>query len=133
MFSTIKIFRIPKNIDLREKWIQNISQANNEQYCGNGSVCISHFVPDQIQIKNNKSELLAGAIPTQFLIEVIDAAKEDTEENEFEATDLNEKMLRERLDFEIKEYKLNNTIKQQSNEISDLKEKLVKSNATTKS
>lgn len=74
---TIRMFRIPKEINLKEKWLENIKGANNETYSGNGFVCIQHFKEEQLKIKNNKCELLKAAVPTEFFVEPIEHEDSD--------------------------------------------------------
>lgn len=127
---------------MKSKWIETIRKANNDDYSGNGFVCNQHFLPEQIEIKKNKAKLSKDAFPTEFWVECIDiieekmeiiehgAVEKQTENIEFEANELRRKMLAQRLNFEVREYKLNDIIKKQSNEIFDLKNELEKSQAT---
>lgn len=131
----IRMFRIPsKNIDLKKKWVKNISEANNEAYLGNGLVCIRHFTEDQIKFKKDKPELVDQAIPTEFFVELIEADECDdidenhaTEEKNENVEEESMKFLRYRMNFEVERYKLNDVIKKQLTEINDLKKKLADS------
>lgn len=99
-------------------------------------VCIQHFLPEQIKMKKNKPVLLNNAIPTEFLIECIDIVDDEIVDNEivddeiedaeFVHEDLYNKILRQRLNFEIREHNYIDTIKKQSNKINELTEKLRK-------
>lgn len=123
----IKMFRIPqKNFDLKNEWLRNIREANHDDYDGNGLVCIKHFPAEKIQMKKNKPELMNNAVPTEFHTEdgiELENNMRRMEDTEFE-DGTQQRMLKMRLNFEIKEHKLTDTIKKQSNEIDELRTEL---------
>lgn len=95
-------------------------------------MCSLHFPPEQIQTNKSRSRLLHNTIPTEFWVECIDVVENHDENTKCEhscAESHRKKMLRERLNNEIREHKLNDTIKHQSNKIDDLNTKLAQKTA----
>lgn len=128
----IKMFRIPKHTDSKNEWLKIIREVNNDDYDGNGLVCIEHFLPGKIRIRGDRTNLIDNAVPTEFRTEFRlepENSMRQTENNNNFDDELRKRVLKMRLNFEIKEYKFNDTIKKQSNEISKLKTKLATSQA----
>lgn len=110
-------FRLPNHVETKQKWIDAIKQANNDNYRGGGLVCCRHFSPDEILGIGRMSKLINGSIPSIFLVEMIqmdeDMAEEDMvkecddcENLKSEISELKAKLTKFSLDSGIQEMKM---------------------------
>lgn len=54
-------------MELQKKWIEVIRARNNDEYSGDGLVCMLHFSSDDIYTKGGRKRLKQDSIPSIFL------------------------------------------------------------------
>lgn len=73
-FKSIYSYRFPSDPEIKKKWIDTIRDANNCEFSGteNQYVCSLHFLEDAIHLVRGKVQLVEGAVPTEFWVEILD-------------------------------------------------------------
>lgn len=69
---------------MKEKWVQTIRAANNDNYEGGGFICQQHFASEDIMHISNQKRLRKGSIPSVFLVEIVETTGSTTIETEHE-------------------------------------------------
>lgn len=132
-------------MDTKQKWIDSIRDANNSNCNGTETnyVCSLHFSDDAFESKNGKIQLVKGAIPTEFWVDILETfdEKSDCDDTKEIDTDLQTKyneLKQINLDsqnvFYVREasllkknHDLEQIVEWQTNEISTLKKSVIAS------
>lgn len=124
--TSIHMFRIPRNYQLKEKWVEAIKAANNDNYEGNGLICQEHFTTEDIVHTANRKQLKKGSIPSLFLVDVIETAEISTEHQcdkceylETERNEVRNKFTQLNIDLQVQKEKLQRKADQQQATIID--------------
>lgn len=96
---------MPNDVALRNKWIEVIRGANNDNYTGAGAVCDLHFSSSEMKTYCDRIKLDPSAIPSVFLVENVDPII-IYEEDDFEQKYLSLKTDHEQLKKEFIEMRL---------------------------
>lgn len=58
---------MPADVDIKKKWIEAIRTCNNDEYSGDGLVCILHFSLDDMFTVGDRTRLKQNSIPSIFI------------------------------------------------------------------
>lgn len=100
---------MPNDVALRNKWIEAIRRANNDNYSGAGVICDLHFPPNEMKTYSDRIKLDPTAVPSVFVVKIVDHIVH--EEDDFEQKYVSLRMDHDQLKKEYVEMRLESDLK----------------------
>lgn len=132
---------------MKQRWIEEIQSANNDNYSGGGFVCEQHFLPDNIIKTTDRKQLTKGSVPSVFLVEILEINESDESDEsidskaenrcgrceclEAQLKDLSDQFTKFRLDSDIQRQKLQQDIEKKMLVIIEKSKEIKKLKANT--